>query len=241
MCEMSASIGHLAEALSKAQAQIKGAVKDRPNPFFNSSYADLASVWEACRDPLSANGLAIVQTLASSVVSGFDVITVYTILIHSSGEWIKSALAVTPAKKVKKDASKEGDMLPSKDPQLIAAAITHARRISLAAIVGIAQIDQIDEEEPLPTVSDPKPRPIANPIPQPVGSNGSGDNDKALKLRSIITEKVMEIHGGDLTKFEFEGAPLSLMILNNSDLGKLSKIANLVSTAWSQWKKTNVG
>jgi len=37
-------INELATALSKAQGQIRGAVKDAENPHFRSKYADLASV-----------------------------------------------------------------------------------------------------------------------------------------------------------------------------------------------------
>lgn len=40
----SESIGKLAEALSKAQGEMKGAIKDADNPYFKSKYADLASV-----------------------------------------------------------------------------------------------------------------------------------------------------------------------------------------------------
>ena len=48
--QRSESIGKLAEALSKAQGKMKGAAKDSANPFFKSRYADLASIWDACRD-----------------------------------------------------------------------------------------------------------------------------------------------------------------------------------------------
>ena len=53
---MSENINELAMALSKAQGQIKPAIKDKKNPHFKSSYADLASTWEACRSALSENG-----------------------------------------------------------------------------------------------------------------------------------------------------------------------------------------
>ena len=58
----SETIGALAAALAKAQSQISGAVKDAANPFFKSKYADLESVWQACRKPLTDNGLAVTQT-----------------------------------------------------------------------------------------------------------------------------------------------------------------------------------
>ena len=51
----SESIKELATALAKAQGELKHASKDSVNPHFRSKYADLASVWEACREALSTN------------------------------------------------------------------------------------------------------------------------------------------------------------------------------------------
>lgn len=118
---MSATIGKLAEALSKAQSEMEGATKDSNNPFYHSTYADLTSVWDACRKPLTKHGLAVVQTMGG----GGDV-TVITTLCHTSGEWIKGSLTMRPVKS---------------DPQGIGSCITYARRYSLAAIVGICPED----------------------------------------------------------------------------------------------------
>lgn len=118
----SETIGALAAALSKAQAGITGALKDSANPFFKSKYADLASCWDACRRQLTENGLAVVQTIRTEN----DESLLVTTLAHSSGEWIRSELPIRA-----KDAS----------PQAQGSAITYARRYALAAIVGLAQID----------------------------------------------------------------------------------------------------
>ena len=48
-------------ALAKAQANIKNALKESPNLHFKSKYADLASVKEACWEPLTSAGIAIIQ------------------------------------------------------------------------------------------------------------------------------------------------------------------------------------
>ena len=58
------TIIELAKALNKAQAEMKGAVADSVNPHFKSKYADLASIWDACREPLTKHGLAVIQTNA---------------------------------------------------------------------------------------------------------------------------------------------------------------------------------
>lgn len=122
----SESIAKLAEALSKAQGKIKGAAKDTANPFFKSKYADLASVWDACRDQLSAHGLSVIQTTED----GLEYVTIITTLSHSSGEWIRGRLTMKPVKN---------------DPQGVGSAITYARRYALAAIVGVAPEDDDGE------------------------------------------------------------------------------------------------
>ena len=115
-------INELAAALSKAQAQITGALKDSSNPFFKSRYADLASCWDACRAQLTQNGLSVIQT--TNVLDG--IVVVHTILAHASGQWVSGVLPV----KAKDDS-----------PQAQGSGITYARRYALAAIVGLAQVD----------------------------------------------------------------------------------------------------
>ena len=134
------SIGALAAALSKAQADITGALKDSSNPFFKSKYADLASCWDACRKQLAANNLAVIQTVY--VHWDKDESVLATTLAHSSGEWIRSELPIRA-----KDAS----------PQAQGSAITYARRYALAAIVGLAQIDDDAEAaQGRPFTNDPR-------------------------------------------------------------------------------------
>lgn len=121
--ERSETIGKLAEALAKAQGAIESAKKDTKNDFYKSKYADLSSVWDACRKQLSENGLAIAQTSCGDEP---DKVVIETLLTHSSGEWIKGKLCMRPVKS---------------DPQGIGSCITYARRYSLAAMVGVAPED----------------------------------------------------------------------------------------------------
>jgi ERF superfamily len=121
----SAEIGKLAEALSKAQGAIEDAKKESENPFFKSNYADLSSVWKACRKHLSGNGLAVIQAVD---LEG----RLRTTLAHTSGEWIASVYPIKPVKD---------------DPQGLGSAVTYARRYSLAAIVGIAPAGEDDDGE----------------------------------------------------------------------------------------------
>lgn len=124
----SETIGFLTAALAKAQGEIKGAIKDHDNPYFKSRYADLAAVWAACRGPLSANGLAVIQGVSSEEGK----IAVETLLSHASGEWISERLLIPVLKS---------------DPQGFISAATYGRRASLAAIVGVAPADEDDDGE----------------------------------------------------------------------------------------------
>jgi hypothetical protein len=119
----SESLAELAAALAKAQGAMRPAAKDHVNPAFpRSKYADLASVWEACREALTANGLSVVQLAAADG----NAVTVTTVLLHVSGEWVSEALTL-----LARDAA----------PQSVGSAITYARRYGLAAMVGVCPDD----------------------------------------------------------------------------------------------------
>lgn len=116
------SIASIAAALAQAQGKISGALKDSTNPFFKSKYADLASIWDACRQQLSEAGIAVMQ-FPRSTEAGIEV---ETLMAHSSGEWVSETLALPVAKY---------------DAQGIGSAITYARRYALAAFVGVTPED----------------------------------------------------------------------------------------------------
>lgn len=120
MLEHSQSIGKLADALNKAQNQMEKAKKDSNNPFFKSKYADLSSVWDACKDAVLSNGFCVMQPLAGTDAKGNTLIV--TMLVHTSGEWVKGVLPMPATKS---------------DPQSVGSAITYGRRYSLAAMLNV--------------------------------------------------------------------------------------------------------
>lgn len=160
----SESIADLAAALSRAQGQITGALKDSANPFFKSRYADLASCWDACRSQLSANGLSVIQTTDVTEAG----LVLVTTLAHASGQWVRSVLPV----KAKDDG-----------PQAQGSGITYARRYALAAIVGLAQID--DDAEAAQARAAEQPR-NADKMAEP----SKVDTRKANAYSKRITEAV---------------------------------------------------
>lgn len=126
MSLQSENINELMSALAKAQGQMNPAFKDSTNPHFKSKYADLASIWQACREPLATNGLAVTQTMD---LAGEKQVLVTT-LGHSSGQWMKSLM-----------------LLPIQKPgaQEVGSCLSYCRRYSLASICGVYQDDDDGE------------------------------------------------------------------------------------------------
>jgi hypothetical protein len=83
--DMSPQINEIAEALSKAQAELTSAAKD--NSGYGYNYSDLASVINSSRPALTKNGLAVVQLVGTTTE---DSVSVTTILTHKSGQFFKS-------------------------------------------------------------------------------------------------------------------------------------------------------
>jgi hypothetical protein len=179
MNTQSENIGDLAAALAKAQAEVGTVHKDSANPFFKSNYASLAAVWEATRPILSKHGLSVVQ-LPSHDESGYYV---ETMLMHGSGQWIKSRTYMKPAKD---------------DPQGIGSLISYARRYALQAVTMICPDDDdgeaamgrnapaqkpVESPKPVQKVETAKPqekKPTEAPKAKEVASKFNGENHQAL-------------------------------------------------------------
>jgi len=141
----SESIAALAGALAKAQLQIEPASKNATNPHFRSHYADLASIWDACRGPLNTNGLSIVQFPCDGDVGRTGLCTM---LLHSSGEYISEVVTTRSQKD---------------DPQGLGSALTYLRRYALAAVVGVTATEDDDGN----AASTPANARVAAPAPRP--------------------------------------------------------------------------
>ena len=147
----SESIALLAGALAKAQLQIEPASKNATNPHFRSHYADLASIWDACRGPLNTNGLSIVQFPCDGEVGRTGLCTM---LLHSSGEFISEVVTTRSQKD---------------DPQGLGSALTYLRRYALAAVVGVTATEDDDGNAASTPANSRASAPASRPyIPPPV-------------------------------------------------------------------------
>lgn len=177
----SEQIDQLAKALATAQGAMKSAAKDVENTFFKSSYADLAAVMAACREPLSKNGLAIIQT---TQYEG-DAIWLETTLAHSSGQWMRSRYPVRPIKS---------------DPQGVGSALTYARRYALMSMVGVVASDDDDGEAAVGRTNGNGHAKPAEPIKRPVASK---PDDAGREWSEKATAAVNKLEtAGALRKWE---------------------------------------
>lgn len=194
----SEQINELASALCKAQSMIKGAKEDSTNPHFRSRYASLQSYIDSAREPLHANGLSVTQLLTDINCESMNLVSIETILMHSSGQWLSSVFSV-PVSKV--------------DAQGFGSAVTYARRYSFAAIVGIAPIDDDGTDA---TASAPKVEP--KPEKQKVTPNKKAE--KPVEISDEVRKTIAGITNVEKLR---EYGLLQTHLLNNPEFVQLVK------------------
>jgi hypothetical protein len=163
MQRCSETIGAIAGALAKAQAEIANPEKSLTatirSPFPRETdrsfrYASLANGLDLVRKSLGRHEIATVQTTSIDAAAGL--ISLTTTLAHSSGEWVSSDWPVCP---ISETAA----------PHRMGAALTYARRYALFTLVGIAGEDDLDSPD-LEAVPGTK----ADPSNGPAGQTSNG-------------------------------------------------------------------
>jgi len=179
----SEKMGDLTAALVNAQKRIKGAAKSASNPHLKNQYSTLADVTDACRDALTANGLAVTQTFEAQDDAG---ITVVTTLHHVSGQWIRSALRMP---------------LEKPTAQAVGSAITYARRYGLAAMVGVVPVEDDDgnaASAAAPAQARPASPNRASPNHPKPEWGGKAPGEKVMPFGKHKGQKLAEIDRADL-------------------------------------------
>jgi hypothetical protein len=168
----SETIGTIAAALAKAQAQLVNPEKslvatirsDRSGEAEQSfRYAPLSSGLDIVRKTLSQHEIATVQTTAIDETAG--IVRLSTILAHASGEWIASDWPVCAISE-------------TATPHRMGAALTYARRYALFTLVGIAGEDDLDAPDLIGPVAQTEKRSIESK------SVGNGDHPTSSNHRA---------------------------------------------------------
>jgi hypothetical protein len=164
MHRSSETIGAIAAALAKAQAELSNPEKSLTATLPSQSrgerertfqYAPLSSGLDIVRKCLGRHEIASLQTTAIDDKSG--IIRLTTVLAHSSGEWVSSDWPVCP-------------VTETAEPHRMGAALTYARRYALFTLVGIAGEDDLDA----PKLGATAPKPSQDPGVSRRRANGGG-------------------------------------------------------------------
>lgn len=192
MIETSADITELAKALVQFQSGIgavgKGStakVEKDGRLLYSYKYADLASVLEATREARAAAGLAVVQFPSGDGTT----ITVYTTVVHSSGQWMRSTISLRPA---------------DTKPQTVGSLITYLRRYAYSAALGIATEEDDDGAKAQGGNGKPAAAGGAQRANKVTASNNAKMSDSAqIKIIHVLKEKI----GGWTGKADHPGHP----------------------------------
>ena len=171
--QQTTSTSELAKAYTAAFAEITNAIKNTKNPHLGNNYADLTSVLATVRPILAKHGLAVYQAPGRvAFVEGVHVVSVLSVLMHSSGQLLSAETQIPIAPQTDK---KTGQVRPI-DAQRAGSAITYARRYALAAICGITQQD--DDGEAASAEAD---GPDLSGLSSKIAAARTGDDLEALR------------------------------------------------------------
>ena len=169
----SETITELAKALVKFNSEVNKIAKDADNPFFKNNYATLDTIIDEIRPILSKHGLSIMQIPSGDGQN----VTLKTLLLHESGEWLESdELTMKPVKN---------------DPQAVGSCITYARRYSLAAFLSLNTGE--DDDGNGATYGKDKPKPKGNNGHNPSKPQGSGNGKASEKQMKMIHAKIAHV------------------------------------------------
>jgi ERF superfamily len=203
MQRSSETIGTIAAALAKAQAQLVNPEKSLIGTIRSDQasgtersfrYAPLSSGLDIVRKTLSQHEIATVQITSIDEASG--IVRLSTVLAHASGEWIASDWPVCA-------------ISDTAAPHRMGAALTYARRYALFTLVGIAGEDDLDAPDllaPAPVTSAPKePKDDSkrasnggsHPRPKPAPVKTELSLVLSASLRDELLREIESLNGND--------------------------------------------
>lgn len=176
-------------ALAKAQGEYAAATKESANPYYNSKYADLATIIAATRPALAKNGIALFHTVSSDLERQTASATAY--LFHGD-QYISAALEIPAVGKAK-------DGKDRFDAQTIGAAQTYCRRYTAAPLLGIAQEDDDGNTVVRDDARKIQNRASSNHDPDPEWAEAFAEADTVEKFNAQILP-LMKERGNDFIK-----------------------------------------
>lgn len=165
-------------------------VKTKSGGNYSFSYTDLDGIFTAVRDVFKEHGLSIVQdayTLTDG--SGAHVVSVTTMFIHQSGEWVKSEPLRVPA---------------SVNMQDLGGQITYMKRYSLSAMLGIATEKDDDGNVTVGNEVEYQPKKLTENQVKRLFAIASSKGISVADVKKSIVQDYRKADAMDLTKKEYD-------------------------------------
>jgi len=93
---------------------------------YSYKYADLSDIWDAIREPLKVNQLAVTQSLSGG---GSGLLSITTTVLHRSGQCLSDTVQLD---------------VTNRTPQEVGSQITYFKRYALSAVLGLVTEDDDD-------------------------------------------------------------------------------------------------
>ena len=217
MQRSSETIGTIAAALAKAQAQLVNPEKsltgkiraDGSSAERSFRYAPLSSGLDIVRKTLSQHEIATVQTTSIDEAAG--IVRLSTVLAHASGEWIASDW---PVCSIDETAA----------PQRMGAALTYARRYALFTLVGIAGEDDLIAPD-LNTPTAPATR-AEQPASKKLGRLNGGQEHSTQRLTGSRSSKAASVHTKPILDPKASAAVREQLAAELKDINSAEEAAN---------------
>lgn len=156
------------KALLAVQKALKPVKKNAENPHYRSKYADFEAVWNAAKDPLQANGFAVMQV---PHYSG-GVFILRTTLMHTSGQFVSGDYLLKPQKE---------------DPQGYGSCLSYSKRYALAAMIGLVSEGE-DDDGNAASQGHQAPAKASNGAPKPSQAPSTALSGASASSGNTITE-----------------------------------------------------
>lgn len=210
MIESSDSIVELAVALAKFHVDCPVVFKDSFNPQLKAKYANLGSILKEINPILAKHGLSVLQI-------PFDEFSLATMLLHSSGQFMRSVSTIRPQDAVVRRGTTAADDVRAITPQAYGSALTYQRRYALASLLSICIDDDDDGNagsegakkgtfmeptNPVPdNAFDKKTEPKPETKPQPPAPEAKPEKLSETRIGEILT-MLATANEGQIPKME---------------------------------------
>lgn len=139
MIRFSENFDVIARVLLAVQREIQPVVKDKKNPMLGNNYVSLDALVDYVRPILARNDCALLQSEYAPDSAKLTQLTVETMILHVSGQYVVTEATVAVAEQMGKDGRERVTTA-----QTTGAAITYARRYGVSLALGVTTEEDTD-------------------------------------------------------------------------------------------------